>query len=260
MSAGGDDTALLCLRDLSVRFGHQPAVDHVDLTVGAAEIVTILGPNGSGKTTLVRAALGLVTPSAGTVWRRPGARMGYVPQSIAVDATLPLTAGRFVRLGQGEGVFDPLAALTEVGAEHLVDAPMRGLSGGEMRRVLLARALARAPDLLVLDEPTAGVDVAGQGEMYRLIAAIRDRHRCGVLLVSHDLHLVMAATDRVLCLNRHVCCTGTPEDIADHPEYLQLFGPRLGRTLAVYTHQHDHAHDLHGDVARGPAPGATRVG
>jgi zinc transport system ATP-binding protein len=223
--------------------------------VSAREIVTLVGPNGSGKTTLVRAAIGLLQAQAGRVRRRRGLRLGYVPQHLDVDTTLPISTARFVAMA-GASARQARDALVRVGAGYMAGTALRALSGGEMRRALLARALARRPHLLVLDEPTAGVDVSGQVEMYGLIDGIRRELGCGVLLVSHDLHLVMASTDRVLCLNHHVCCSGTPEHISDHPEYLALFGARTATGLAVYTHDHDHEHDLHGQVAAGTAADA----
>ena len=258
--------ALVSLDRVTIRYGGEAAVSGVDLAIARGEIVTLIGPNGSGKTSLVRTALGLIEPDEGTVTTAPGLRIGYVPQDWHVEDTLPITVRRFLSL---RGAKDRAAldrVLGELGASHVVDSPLQRLSGGESRRVLLARALLRDPDLLVLDEPMAAVDVAGRAELYRLIRLIRDRHGCGVLLVSHDLHLVMAETDRVLCLNRHLCCSGSPEAVASHPEYLALFGPRLGQELAVYTHHHDHDHDLHGrplepppDRQPGSDPGSDDV-
>lgn len=237
---------LLEARGVTVRLRGRTVLDSIDLVVAAGEIVTLIGPNGSGKTTLVRTLLGLLAPDKGTVVRAPGLRVGYVPQILAVDDSLPLTVRRFLLLGGPAGEDRLAGALTEVGADGLLDAPVQQVSGGQLKRILLARALLREPDLMVLDEPGAGVDVTGQSAFYRLIRAIRDRHRCGILLVSHDLHLVMAATDRVVCLNRHVCCHGVPESVTRHPEYLALFGDAPVDGLAVYTHHHDHTHDLAG--------------
>ena len=234
--------------EVSVRFGAVNALENVDLTVRDGEIVTLIGPNGSGKTTLVHSVLGLVTPDRGTVQRRAGIRIGYVPQHLAVDRTLPMAVRRFLRLGGPANEADMAQALTEVGAPDVLGRPVAELSGGELKRVLLARALLRGPDLLVLDEPTAGVDIAGQAELYALIQTIRDRRNCGVLLVSHDLHLVMAATDQVVCLNHHVCCHGRPEAVRRDPEYLALFGAGAADALAVYTHHHDHHHDISGEA------------
>jgi len=240
---------LLQVRALGVDFGGPPVLERVDLVVNRAEIVTLIGPNGSGKTTLVRAALGLVQPRAGSITRAAGLRIGYVPQHVHADATLPMSVHRFVCLAPGVARADAERVLAEVGAGSVAGSPMSALSGGEMRRVLLARALARRPDLLILDEPTAGVDVGGQADLYRLIESLRRRQGCGVLLVSHDLHLVMASTNRVVCLNHHVCCTGSPQDVVEDPAYLTLFGSHGRARLAVYAHHHDHDHDLHGAVA-----------
>ncbi len=243
--------ALLEAVGVDVRLGGQLVLDNVDLTVAPGEIVTLIGPNGSGKSTLIRAVLGLTALDAGRVRLGPGIRVGYVPQHFRVEATLPLSVRRFLLLALDRRAADSGArialVLEEVGCGALLETPFQGLSGGESRRVLLAQALLREPDLLVLDEPSTGVDAAGQAELYSLIRAVRDRRGCGVLLVSHDLHLVMAATDRVVCLNRHVCCSGRPETVTRDPEYLALFGPDLAGALAVYTHDHDHSHALSGE-------------
>jgi len=257
------DKTLIEVLGLTVQVKGEAVVKGVDLAVDAGEIVSLIGPNGSGKTTLVRAILGLVAPAEGVVRRRPGIRIGYVPQSVHVDETLPLTVRRFMQLAGRATGGRITEALAEVGAAYVIDGPIQSISGGEMKRVLLAQALLGDPDLLVLDEPTAGVDVTGQEELYTLIRDVRRRRGCGVLLVSHDLHIVMAATDRVVCLNHHVCCTGHPDAVSRHPEYLSLFGPGAAKALAVYTHDHDHRHHLSGEqvtpVAAGEretAPGA----
>lgn len=221
-------------------------MEDVDLSVAPGEIVTLIGPNGSGKTTFLRAALGLIKPDKGEVRRRSGLTVGYVPQRVEIDRTLPLTLRRFVLLGGGANGAPLDAAAEEVGIGNLLDRSFHDLSGGEAKRAVLARALLREPDLLVLDEPTANVDVAGQAEFYDLIRRIRDDRGCGVLLVSHDLHLVMAATDQVVCLNVHVCCSGRPESVTRNPEYLALFGHRVAETHGLYTHDHDHRHDISG--------------
>ncbi|WP_119679711.1 zinc ABC transporter ATP-binding protein ZnuC [Indioceanicola profundi] len=236
---------LLAAEGLTVRYGGRTAVESVDLAVGPGEIVTLIGPNGAGKSTLVKAMLGLVKPAAGTVRRQPGLNIGYMPQRITVDAALPLTVRRFLSLWGRTGPGEMEQALAEVGAAHTVNSAVQSLSGGEMQRVLLARALLRRPDLLVLDEPVQAVDVHGQIALFELIGDIRRRRGCGVLMVSHDLHLVMARTDTVVCLNRHVCCHGKPEHVSRHPEYMALFG-RHAEALAVYHHMHDHAHAADG--------------
>ncbi len=249
-AAAGD--VLLRLSGVTVRFGARATLDRVDVAVRRGEIVTVIGPNGSGKTTLVRAALGLIAPNQGEVVRAPGLKVGYVPQHLGVDRTLPLTVRRFLALSGASSRDDHERALAEVGVGYALDDPFQALSGGEAKRVTLARALLRKPDLLVLDEPTSNVDVAGQAEFYDLIRGLRDRRDCGVLLVSHDLHLVMRATDTVVCLNGHVCCSGRPDSVSRDPEYLALFGPRVAETLGVYAHDHDHRHDLAGGKVTEP--------
>jgi len=247
-------SALVEAQGVGVRIGRHELLSHVDLTLEPGEILSLIGPNGAGKTTLLRVLLGVLAPTSGRVVRRVGLTVGYVPQRLQLDPTLPLSVRRFVALGRGCRAG---AALAEVGAGHLEQALMAELSGGEFQRVTLARALAREPDLLLLDEPAQGVDFAGQLELYALIERVRDRRGCGVLLVSHDLHLVMAATDRVVCLNRHVCCAGRPEAVSRHPEYLSLFGAGTADRLAVYSHAHDHVHDLAGAVVEGGEPPAA---
>jgi zinc transport system ATP-binding protein len=239
---------LIGARGLDKRFGARPVLTGVDIAVHGGEIVTLIGPNGAGKTTLLRILLGLMKPDAGSVMSKGGLRIGYMPQRVEIDPMLPLPVRRFLELGRPADRAALIAALEEVNAAHVIDSPVQSISGGELRRVLLARALLRDPELLVLDEPVQGVDVIGQGDLFRLIVALRDRRGCGVLMVSHDLHLVMAATDTVLCLNGHVCCTGHPETVRSHPEYIALFGARDADALALYTHRHDHVHDAEGRV------------
>ena len=214
----------------------------VSLAISRGEIVTLIGPNGSGKSTTARMALGILKPDEGTARRPAGLRVSYVPQKLSIDWTLPLTVRRFMDLTGHVAPADAVAAMAQTGVGHLAWAEMRNLSGGEFQRVLLARAIARKPDLLVLDEPVQGVDFTGEIALYDLIRRIRDELHCGILLVSHDLHVVMAATDRVLCLNGHVCCSGTPVAVAASNEYKALFGDRAASTLAVYQHHHDHTH------------------
>lgn len=253
---GDPSAALIAAKGISIWIGEREIVQNVDLAIGRGEIVTLIGPNGSGKTTVLRAMLGLLAPDTGTIRRRRGIRIGYVPQHMHVDRTLPISVRRFLRLGgRSPSMLD---VLQEVGALHVVDSPLHAISGGELKRVLLARALLGDPDLLALDEPTAGVDVSGQAELYRLIADIRDRRNCAILLVSHDLHLVMAATDEVICLNGHICCRGRPEAVTRDPAYLSLFGPMVDRAFAVYAHQHDHKHDLAGTPQSETTPENSR--
>jgi zinc transport system ATP-binding protein len=238
---------LAAARGVSLAQGGTAILEKVDLAVHAGELVSLIGPNGSGKTTLVRILLGLAKPDTGAVMRRPGLNIGYVPQRLAIDRAMPMTAARFLALAPRGGAAARRAARAELGRAQVAGRAVQDLSGGEFQRLLLARALLAEPDLLVMDEPAQGIDVAGQAELYRWIANLRDRRGCGVVLVSHDLHLVMAATDTVVCLNRHVCCTGRPEAVARHPEYLALFGPAAAE-FAVYAHKHDHVHDAAGHV------------
>lgn len=226
--------------------GHEASgkwlVRGVDLTVDRGEIVTLIGPNGSGKSTTAKLALGILKPTEGTTDRSARLDIGYVPQKITVDWTLPLNVRRFMSLTRRISTQAADQALDMTGVAHLADAEVRTLSGGEFQRVLLARALARKPDLLVLDEPVQGVDYTGEIALYELILKIRDSLNCGILLISHDLHVVMAATNRVICLNGHVCCHGTPDVVAESDEYRRLFGDRAAAAIAIYTHHHDHTH------------------
>lgn len=227
---------------------HRTFVHNVSLSVSRGEIVTLIGPNGSGKSTTAKLALGIVAADQGKVERARGLRVGYVPQRLSLDPTLPLTVDRLMRLTGPSGNGEVQSALERTGVAHTRKAQVDGLSGGEFQRVLLARAIARTPDLLVLDEPVQGVDFIGELALYDLISEIRDELNCGILLVSHDLHLVMAATDRVVCLNGHICCEGSPRAVAESREYRELFGARASQTLAVYAHHHDHTHLPDGSV------------
>lgn len=239
---------LVAVDAVSMRLGEHLALDHVDLTIHEGEIVSLIGPNGAGKSTLVKLVLGILQPTLGRVRRAAGLTFSYMPQRIAIDPTLPLAVGRFLDLPVRHAKAAKAEALAMVGATGLERRAMQALSGGEFQRVLLARALLRDPGLLVLDEPAQGVDHLGQAEFFNLIDRIRKERGCGVLIVSHDLHLVMAATDRVVCLNRHVCCSGTPEAMGADPAYRALFGPKAAEAVALYRHRHDHAHDLSGDI------------
>lgn len=251
-----NDRALISLTGVSVRFGRERALDNVSLAVLGGEIATVIGPNGAGKTTLLRVALGLQKPTAGTVSRREGLRLGYMPQRLVIDDTMPLTVGRFLALTRDSRRQDRGPVAEQLGIAGLLTHPLQRISGGEMQRVLLARALLRRPNLLILDEPAQSLDVGGQAEFYTLIGEIRDRLGCGVLVVSHDLHLVMAAADRVICLNHHVCCRGKPQEVQRDPAYLALFpGQQPVPGLAVYEHAHDHSHTAAGEII--PAEGSA---
>ncbi|MBA4798007.1 MAG: metal ABC transporter ATP-binding protein [Rhizobiales bacterium] len=214
----------------------------VDFSVRPGEIVTLIGPNGSGKSTSAKMAIGVIKADEGRVERKAGLRVGYVPQRLSVDWTMPLTVRRLMTLTSPLSAPEVTAALEAVGIAHLAGAEVQHLSGGEFQRALLARAMARKPDILVLDEPVQGVDFSGEIALYDLITSIRNSTGCGILLISHDLHVVMAETDTVICLNGHVCCRGTPAAVSQSPEYMRLFGAKAAQTLAVYSHHHDHTH------------------
>ena len=242
------EQVLAALEHVSLRLNQRDILHDISLEVHPAKVLTLIGPNGAGKSSLLKILLGLEKPSSGTVWRKPKLTIGYVPQRFQLEPLIPLTVERFVCLGSKHKQ-PVLPALQAVGIESLQKASLQGLSGGEMQRVLLARAILKRPELLVLDEPGQGVDVTGLSELYQLLAHLKKQYGYGVVLVSHDLHLVMAATDQVLCLNTHVCCSGQPDAVTAHPEYLKLFGlPNIEQGLAVYTHHHDHHHALDGAV------------
>ncbi len=248
MHARADRDILITLSNAGVKQGGRTLVSNVDLSIARGEIVTLIGPNGSGKSTTAKLATGVLKPTMGRVTRQPGLKIGYVPQKLTIDWTLPLTVERLMTLTERHSSADIAAALEAVGASRLLKAAVQELSGGEFQRVLFARAMIRKPDLLVLDEPVQGVDFSGEVALYELVRQIRDTTRSGILMISHDLHVVMAETDTVICLNGHVCCRGTPSAVKRSPEYLRLFGERAARTLAIYEHHHDHEHDEHGHV------------
>jgi len=238
---------LIQLENVAIQFGSTPVLSHITMSLYPGEIITLIGPNGAGKTSLIRAILNLASISEGQIIRRPNVKIGYMPQKLQVDSTLPITVERFLRLTRTSRKKVDIA-LDEMGISHLKHHPLQDISGGELQRTLLTRAIILKPALLVLDEPAQGVDVSGQVELYSLIKNVRDRLQCGVLMVSHDLHLVMSSTDRVICLNKHICCSGHPEQITQDPAYLALFGAGLSNNMAIYQHHHNHKHDIHGDI------------
>jgi zinc transport system ATP-binding protein len=242
---------LITARGVGIDLGGRTVLDKIDLELHVGEIVTVIGPNGAGKTTLARLLLGLLKPTRGTVARAPGLRIGYVPQRFAVDPAIPINVSRFLTLGVRARPEAIVGVLAEVGAGHLAARPLSALSGGEFQRVSLARALIGEPQFLMLDEPVQGVDYSGEAQLYALIGEIREKRGCGILLISHDLHIVLGTSDRVICLNHHICCEGVPETVAAHPEYARMFGREAGRAVGIYRHHHDHEHDLSGAVKGG---------
>ena len=243
-----DGSRLIEVRGGSISRGGRRILDHVDISVDRRQIVTLIGPNGAGKSTLIKVALGLEHLDRGEIRRATPLKIGYQPQDIALDHTLPLSVRRFLTLTETQPTSRLQDILNDVGVPHLMDASVHTLSGGEWQRVMLARAVLRRPDLLVLDEPTQNVDTAGAVEIYQIIGRLRDSIGCGVLMVSHDLNVVMAATDQVYCLNSHICCAGHPADVSRDQEFQRLFGPTAAATLAIYPHHHDHSHAPDGSV------------
>ncbi|MFK5979476.1 MAG: ATP-binding cassette domain-containing protein [Rhizobiaceae bacterium] len=247
-SPNSDDQLLVALHNVGVNRDGRWLIRGIDINVRRGEIVTLVGPNGSGKSTSAKVALGIIKPDEGSVQRAPGLRVGYVPQKFDIESMLPLTVTRLLNLTAHHKKHEISEALKLVGAGEHAQSRVQSLSGGEFQRVMMARAMLRKPDLLVLDEPAQGVDFSGEIALYDLIKDIRNQTQCGVLLISHDLHLVMAETDVVICLNGHVCCTGSPQAVSESAEYRELFGARAVEGLAVYQHHHDHTHLPDGKV------------
>ena len=234
--------SLISVKNLEVAYGANTVLSNVSLTLEPGEIVTIVGPNGSGKTSLFRAIIGAAAVKSGEITRKPGLKIGYVPQRLHIDPTLPITVERFMRLTDHVSSADCALALETAGVPDLLRRQMSQLSGGQFQRVMLARALINRPDVLLLDEATQGLDQPGSAAFYRQIEAVRRDTGCAMLMISHELHVVMSASDRVICLNGHVCCEGTPAVVASAPEYRALFGTGTGGALALYRHEHDHDH------------------
>ncbi|HLF66134.1 MAG TPA: metal ABC transporter ATP-binding protein [Gammaproteobacteria bacterium] len=237
---------LLAVSDLGVKFNERWVLKHVSFKIQPKEIVTLIGPNGCGKTTLVKTMLGLLKPSNGQITRAAGLKIGYMPQRFVIEPTLPIRVARFLQLSHSQ-IDTEEELFHTLGIAQLLQTELQHLSGGEMQRVLMAYALLGKPNLLVLDEPIQGVDVGGQIEFYQLLYRLRDYLSCSIFMVSHDLHLVMANTDRVICLNQHICCQGKPESVLSDPAYLALFGESAAQSLALYSHKHDHHHTLAGE-------------
>lgn len=239
---GNGGMSLIAAEKVDVRYGSALVLHGVSMAIRKGEIVTIVGPNGSGKSTLLRVLIGAIRPQGGRVLRQSGLKIGYVPQKLHIDPTLPMTVRRFLDLPGRVTNVAAEAALAQAGVPGVARQQMAGLSGGQFQRVLLARAILSEPDVLMLDEPTQGLDQPGSASFYRQIEEVRRTTGCAVLMVSHELHVVMSASDRVICLNGHVCCEGTPEVVSAAPAYLELFGTGTGGALALYRHDHDH-HD-----------------
>ena len=242
-----DKKILVQLENVGVFQNNKWLVEDVSLNVEKGKIVTLIGPNGSGKTTTAKIALGIHKNIKGKV-KKFTDKIGYVPQKISIDWTLPIRVTDFMQLTHNLNENEIENALNLTGVKNLKNNDLRNLSGGEFQRVLIARAISKKPDLLVLDEPVQGVDFKGEIALYELIKTISDKINCGILLISHDLHVVMTATDYVVCLNGHVCCSGSPSSVAKNKEYQKLFGDRASTILSVYEHRHDHTHSPDGTV------------
>lgn len=234
---------LVDVEQVSFKTAHKLILEDITFKVNRAQIVTLIGPNGAGKTALLKIILGLYKPTAGFVRTAPNLRIGYMPQALSVESLMPINVQRFLLLSPRAQLPKCMQLAKDLGIEQLLDLPIQTLSGGELQRVLLTRALLNDPDLLVLDEPAQGIDINGQAALYQLITRARAKLSCAIIMVSHDLHLVIAGTDQVICLNRHICCSGSPGDVAQNPEFIHLFGSKIANELALYTHHHDHQHD-----------------
>lgn len=242
---------LVNLSNINVTFGNQTILQNITLNIYPKSITTIVGPNGGGKSTLLKVLLKLIPSDIGKVTHKKGLKIGYVPQKLHIDPSMPITVKKFLSLKPESTPNMIEEALSLFSITHLAQQNMVKLSGGELQRVLLARAILNRPDLLVLDEPMQGVDITGQTELYQLLNKTRDWLNCAILMVSHDLNIVMANTDEVLCVNRHICCAGTPEKISTDPSFIHFFGDQFAKNVAFYSHKHNHHHNLHGDVCNG---------
>jgi len=234
---------LIEVQNLNVAYGKNKVLKDVNLTLSKNEIVTIVGPNGSGKTTLFKAIIGSIPIRSGKVVIKQNLKIGYVPQVLNIDRSLPLTVGRFLKLAKKRNDQGFLRALQVLDSDDLLSSQISNLSAGQLQRVLLGHALMNEPDILLLDEATRGLDQPGSAAFYKKIEEIRDTTGCAILMISHDLHVVMSASNRVICLNGHVCCQGEPNSVASSPEYKALFGSKIDGTLALYQHDHNHSHD-----------------
>ncbi len=242
------NSILVQLDNAGVRQGGKWLIRHIDFAVRRGQIITIIGPNGSGKSTTLKVLTGILKATEGKVIRDRNLKIGYVPQNLVLDGSMPLSVRRMMNLAGNIKSNAIDETMQRFHIDHLAEAQVQSLSGGEFQRLLLARAVLSKPQLLVLDEPSQGVDFSGQMEIYDYIREYRDQTGASIVLVSHDLHLVMAATDQVICINGHVCCSGTPEGVANNPQYLDMFGPQTAQALAIYRHTHDHVHLSDGNV------------
>ena len=247
------ENLVLSLKNISLKKGYNYILSDVSFDIMSGEVVTLIGPNGSGKTSLVKIATKIQQPTSGSCWIKPNLRIGYVPQKIAINKYIPITVKDFLLLASKDANNNKISKFLDItSALKLVDRQLHHLSGGELQRVLLSRAMLNNPELLILDEPMQGIDFYGQKELYKIIMDIHniDKRNIAVLMVSHDLHIVMATTNRVICLNKHMCCSGSPEQVKSNPEYSKLFRVSESADIAFYYHKHDHIHDISGSVIK----------
>ena len=236
-------TQLISAKNISLNFSNQNKIlDNIEININEKEIVTLIGPNGGGKTTLLRILLGFIKPTTGKVNRVKNLKIGYIPQKINIEPILPLTVKRFLTVSNSINInsYDDLRPfINELNISNLLNVQIHNLSGGQMQKVLLIRALLSNPKLLVMDEPEQGLDINGQIELYEILSKIRIEKECAILMVSHDLHMVMASTDRVICLNNHICCQGSPQIVSNDIRYINLFGRKNKKNIAFYSHNHN---------------------
>jgi zinc transport system ATP-binding protein len=237
---------LIEAKNISKSIQGRRIINDVSIIIEKKKIVTLIGPNGSGKSTLAKILLGIEDPDGGAVKRARNLRVGYMPQKLHIDEVLPITVERFLKLQSDSKLkTKDLSQLVELAAiGRIMGFPVQKISGGEFQRLMFIMSMLNSPELLILDEPVQGVDITGQAEFYKLIKNVRDTHNMGIFMISHDLHMVMKETDHVICLNHHICCEGTPEKVTSNKKYLELFGRDTAKTMAVYTHHHDHEHDI----------------
>lgn len=240
---------LVKLENAGVQRTSKWLVKGISFEISQGQIVTLIGPNGSGKTTTAKMILNIMNADEGQITRNTD-KMAYVPQKINIDWTMPLRVIDFMKITNNLNDNQVIESLTTTGVDKLLYNQIHNLSGGEFQRVLIARAIAKKPDLLVLDEPVQGVDYNGEIALYNLIKKISVNLNCGILLISHDMHFVMSTTDHVVCLNGHICCSGTPSSVVKNPEYIKLFGEHNSETLSYYQHQHDHSHNHDGSISK----------
>jgi zinc transport system ATP-binding protein len=230
---------LASLKNTSLKLNDQQILKDINLELKQGEITTLIGPNGGGKTSIARILLQILHPSSGKVFIKKNIKIGYVPQKLEIEKTIPLRVIDFLGL---DIKIPEMTMIKKIGIENILEKSIHQISGGQMQKTLLARALINNPEILVLDEPTSNMDISAQAEFYDLIEEIRKKQHCAILLISHDLHIVMQKTNQVICINHHICCSGSPESINEHPEYLLLFGKNKASNIAIYPHNHNHKH------------------